>query len=72
MTTKTTLELRVTIEAEGSLYRTLHDRAWEVDDMCVYLVGPNGERHEIPEAMFTPKELAAIIEALIEAREDRL
>ena len=69
--TKTTLEIRVTIEAEGSLYYNIRERRHEIDDVVIRLVGPGGVTLDVPEAMFTPVELSKIVEALVEAREDK-
>ena len=69
--TKTTLEIRVTIEAEGSLYYNIRERRHEIDDVVIRLVGPGGVTLDVPEAMFTPVELFKIVEALVEAREDK-
>ena len=72
MAIKTTLELRLTLAVEGMVFSGLREGSTEIDGLEIALVGPGGKTLDVPEAMFTPAEMRKIVEALVEAREDRL
>ncbi len=72
MTIKTTLELRLTLAVEGMVFSGLREGSTEIDGLEIALVGPGGATMDVPESMFTKEEMRKIVEALVEAREDRL
>lgn len=70
--TKTTLELRVTIDAEGRVV-TEKDGARtydEIEDMAVFAVGRNGQKVELPYNWLVAGDLRAVREAIIDAKRE--
>jgi hypothetical protein len=67
--TKATLELRISIEAEGRVVvESDGARTYtEIEDMVVYAVGRNGQRVELPYDWFVAGDLRAVREAIIDA-----